>query len=72
MLVLSRKKDEQIVMDTESGRIVLTVTKIKGSSAFIGIDAPDCVRIARSEVMERDREDEFGTDAVSQCSRAKR
>lgn len=47
MLVLSRKKDETIVI---GGQIELQVLKIKGNSVRIGIKAPEHVKILRGEV----------------------
>jgi carbon storage regulator len=52
MLVLSRRKDEAIVMD---GRIVVTVLSIKGKTVRLGIDAPREVAVHRKELAERIR-----------------
>jgi len=49
MLVLSRKKNESIVIDD---RIVLTVVEIRGDKVRLGIEAPRDVPIHRSEVYE--------------------
>lgn len=49
MLVLSRKKNESIVIDE---RIVLTVVEIRGDKVRLGIEAPRDVPIHRSEVYE--------------------
>ena len=54
MLVLSRRKSEQIVIDD---RITITVLGIKKNSIRLGIDAPDEVSVNRAEVQEQiDRE----------------
>ncbi len=49
MLVLSRKQNEQIVID---GSIVVTVVSIRGDKVRIGIEAPQDVQVDRSEVHE--------------------
>lgn len=47
MLVLTRKRDEAIVIE---GGIRITVLKIRGSQVQIGIEAPKEVTIRRSEL----------------------
>lgn len=47
MLVLSRKKNESIVIDEH---IVITVVEIRGDKVRLGIQAPREVPIHRSEV----------------------
>ena len=49
MLVLTRKRDETIVID---GRITVKVMRIKGKTVQIGIAAPAEVPIRRSELAE--------------------
>jgi carbon storage regulator len=49
MLVLSRKKNESIVIDD---KIVITVVEIRGDKVRLGIEAPRDVPIHRSEVYE--------------------
>ena len=44
MLVLSRKKDESIVLD---GQIEITVLKIKGNTVRLGIKAPSNIKVLR-------------------------
>jgi carbon storage regulator len=48
MLVLSRRRNESIVID---GRIKLTVIEVRGNQIRLGIEAPDEVRITRSELL---------------------
>jgi len=47
MLVLSRKKNESIVVDDA---IVITIVEIRGDKVRLGIEAPREVPIHRSEV----------------------
>jgi len=50
MLVLSRKKEQQIHI---GDNIIVTVLHIKGSSVRLGIQAPKEVRVMRSELSQR-------------------
>ena len=47
MLVLSRKKDQQIVID---GEITIEVLKVKGNTVRLGISAPRNVKVLRGEL----------------------
>lgn len=47
MLVLSRKKNESIVIDAN---ITITVLEVRGEKVRLGINAPKTVPIHRSEV----------------------
>lgn len=47
MLVLSRKKNESIIIDDN---IVITVVEIRGDKVRLGIEAPREVPIHRSEI----------------------
>ena len=47
MLVLSRKKNESIVIDEN---IVVTVIEIRGDKVRLGIEAPTEIGVHRSEV----------------------
>lgn len=49
VLVLSRKVDEQIVIDD---RIVVTVLRIRGDTVRLGFEAPSDVTVYRKEVDE--------------------
>lgn len=50
MLVLSRKETQQIQI---GDNIVVTIVQIKGQGVKIGIEAPDDVRIVRTEIADR-------------------
>ena len=47
MLVLSRKRNERIVIGDD---IYLTIVEIRGDKVRLGIDAPDHVSVHRQEV----------------------
>ena len=49
MLILSRKRDEQIVI---ADNIVVTVLEIRGDKVRLGIEAPREVPVHRSEIHE--------------------
>ena len=49
MLVLSRKKNEKIVIDEN---IIITIVEVRGDKVRLGIEAPRDVPIHRSEVYD--------------------
>lgn len=49
MLVLSRKKDERIVI---GGNIVITVIDVRGDKVRLGIEAPSDVPVHRQEIYD--------------------
>jgi carbon storage regulator len=49
MLVLSRKKNETIIIND---RITVTVIEIRGDKVRLGIDAPKDVAVHRREIYE--------------------
>lgn len=49
MLVLSRRRDEKIVINHN---IVITVVEIRGDKVRLGIEAPSDVAVHRQEVFE--------------------
>jgi carbon storage regulator len=49
MLVLSRKKNEQIVI---GGHITITVVEVRGDKVRLGIEAPRLVSVHRKEVQD--------------------
>lgn len=51
MLVLSRKRDEKILLKTEREQIELTVVRIDANKVRLGINASEEVTILRSELV---------------------
>ena len=49
MLVLSRKRDERIVM---GDNIVITIVDVRGDKVRVGIEAPPHVPVHRQEVAD--------------------
>lgn len=54
MLVLTRKKNERIVI---GNNIVLTIVDIRGDKVRLGIEAPESVPVHRKEVFEAIQEE---------------
>ena len=54
MLVLSRKVGEKITISED---VVITISRVKGGSVRIGIEAPEHVRILRGELEPASNED---------------
>jgi carbon storage regulator len=52
MLVLSRKKDEKIVIGEGPNKITLVVVEVRGDKVRLGIEAPREVPVHRHEVYE--------------------
>lgn len=50
MLVLSRKKDEAIVIN---GNIVIKVVRVQGENVRIGVEAPPEIPVHRQEVYDK-------------------
>ncbi|MFN9942686.1 MAG: carbon storage regulator CsrA [bacterium] len=49
MLVLSRKKNESIVIDDQ---VVITIIEVRGDKVRLGIQAPRDVAVHRQEVLD--------------------
>ena len=54
MLLLTRREDESITLQTDQGEIEVIVTRINKSQVQIAIDAPDDVKILRTELFGED------------------
>ena len=66
MLVLSRKTDEQIVIDEN---VVVTVVQIRGDKVRIGIEAPKEILVHRKEVHEAIKREQTQKKAHQQGTR---
>ena len=54
MLVLSRKRDEKILLEVDGGeKIELTIVRIDNNKVRLGIEASDNTKILRSELVGR-------------------
>lgn len=51
MLVLSRKKDERIVIGDD---IVVTIVEVAGQRVRLGVEAPREVRVMRGELLDQE------------------
>lgn len=57
MLVLTRKRQEKIIVTLEDGRtITLQLVDVRHRAARIGIVAPRSIAIMREEIMDSDEE----------------
>ena len=63
MLVLSRKKNESIVINDN---IVITVVEIRGDKVRLGFDAPKDIPIHRQEVYDAIKRSEMSGDACEE------
>lgn len=54
MLILGRKVNDRIVLETDDGTVQVMVTKIRSGQVFVGIDAPASVSIRRGELADRE------------------
>ena len=62
MLVLSRKKDEKIII---GDHITIMVIEIRGDKVRLGIDAPRDVTVHRQEVYEAIQREQQAQNGVS-------
>ena len=65
MLVLSRKKQEQIVIDED---IIVTVIDVRGDKVRFGVDAPRHVPVHRKEVHTAIKRKEASKASSGECA----
>ena len=63
MLVVSRKKDEAIVIGSGSSKIVVTILAISANTVRVGVEAPKDQQILRSELLGREPNQTTGRGA---------
>ena len=54
MLVLTRKRDEQIRIGDD---ITISILRVKGNTVRVGIEAPRAIRVVRGELSPHERSD---------------
>jgi len=52
-LILSRKPGESLMIETPLGPVIVTVTKVRGNTIKLGIDADPSIRVLRGELVEK-------------------
>jgi len=67
MLVLSRKKDESIVINND---ITIVVVEIRGDKVRLGVEAPKEVPVHRREVFEAISRGEPAAGSIARASTA--
>ena len=60
MLVLSRQRDETIVIGDGDDKIEITIVDIRGEKVRLGISAPSDVSVHRKEIYEAIHKDDKG------------
>jgi len=72
MLILNRKSEEEIYIETPQGRITLKVIGIDGKAVKLGIDAPKLFPIYREELYRQvnieNRKSVIKKDAIGELS----
>ena len=51
MLVVGRREGETIIIQTTDGEIVVSLERLQGTQARIGIEAPEQVKVLREELI---------------------
>ncbi len=64
MLVLSRKKNESIVINND---ITIVVVEIRGDKVRLGVEAPKEVPVHRREVYDAIKRNEAASDAADEA-----
>ncbi len=52
MLILGRRKDERVIIQTSDGTIAVCVVEVRSDRCRIGFEAPESIVIHREEVWE--------------------
>jgi carbon storage regulator len=52
MLVLSRQKDESIVIGEGENKVEITIVDVRGDKVRLGIDAPRSISVHRREIYD--------------------
>ncbi len=52
MLVLSRKKDESIIIGTGENKVEIMIVDVRGDKVRLGINAPISISVHRKEIYE--------------------
>lgn len=68
MLVLSRKKNETVIIGDGPGQIVVTVNKVTGNRVSLGFTAADGIRIVRGELEVEVEGNEIAVEVVSESN----
>jgi carbon storage regulator CsrA len=63
MLVLTRKKNEDIIIGEGNNRVIIRVVEIVGDKVRLGFTAQPTVQIFRKEIAPKDKE-ETGVDGL--------
>lgn len=57
MLVLTRTRGESIVIQTTDGPVEVVVTRVLDGRVKIGVNAPDNVKILRTEIIKKGKDE---------------
>lgn len=65
MLILSRKRNETIIIGEGASQIVITVMRIRENQVRIGIDADPGTRVLRGELLPSEQEAQAGRPSLA-------
>jgi carbon storage regulator CsrA len=66
MLIVTRRDNEEIIIETSDGLIRVVVDRAKKHTARIGVDAPAVCKIWRKEIFDRKMEEETAKKAYKE------
>ena len=52
MLILTRQKDQKIIVEIGGQRMTITLAEIRGDKVRLGFDAPESFKILRQELLD--------------------